>query len=181
MIRILLFIILSIPIVFISRRSLFSFINHGLYRFVAWECILWLAISNIFYWYKDMLSVNQIISWILLVLALYTVISGISIIKRSGKTDSLRDNSLFEFEKTSKLIQTGIFKYIRHPLYASLILLTWGIFFKHVGYFLLFISVLSSLALLLTALIEERENIRYFGEKYRDYMKKTWMFFPYIL
>lgn len=31
---------------------------------------------------------------------------------------------LFAFEKTSTLVYSGIFKYIRHPLYSPLIFLT---------------------------------------------------------
>ena len=47
-----------------------------------------------------------------------------------GKPSKDRDEkSLYSFEKTSELIDTGVFKYIRHPLYAGLILLTWGIYF----------------------------------------------------
>jgi protein-S-isoprenylcysteine O-methyltransferase Ste14 len=180
MIRILFFIVLSIPITFISWRSVSSIKNHGLFRFIAWECILWLIISNIPFWFKDIFSANQVISWILLTITLYPLISGVILIRKEGKKDINRDDSLFKFEKTSELIQSGIFKYIRHPLYSSLLFLTWGIFFKHIDNVLFVIALLSTFALFLTARMEERENIRFFGEKYRDYMKKTNMFLPYI-
>jgi hypothetical protein len=44
--KIVLFAILSLPILALSWRTLFSLKNHGLYRLVVWECILWLAIQN---------------------------------------------------------------------------------------------------------------------------------------
>jgi protein-S-isoprenylcysteine O-methyltransferase Ste14 len=181
MISIIIFILLSIPIIVISWRSIFRIKNHGLYRFISWECILWLIISNIVFWFKDPFSIFQVISWVLLFLSLYPFISGVYIIKKAGQADRNRDNSLYGFEKTSELIETGVFKYIRHPLYTSLLLLTWGIFFKHTDYILLLISFISSAALFLTARMEEKENIRYFGEQYREYMRKTKMFIPFII
>jgi protein-S-isoprenylcysteine O-methyltransferase Ste14 len=181
MISIVIFILLTIPIAAISWRSLTSLKNHGLYRFISWECILWLVISNIGYWFKDAFSINQIISWILLFTAFYPLITGVYIMNKAGKVDKNRDSSLYRFEKTSEVIETGIFKYIRHPLYCSLLLLTWGVFFKHIDYVLLIISVVSTIALFLTARMEEKENIRYFGNHYQEYMKRTRMLIPFVI
>jgi protein-S-isoprenylcysteine O-methyltransferase Ste14 len=103
--------------------------------------------------------------------------------KTKGKADTSReDNSLYAFERTTELIETGLYKYIRHPLYGSLVFLTWGIYFKNVASVqLLIVSVLATIFLFATAMIEEKENIKFFGEKYRDYMKRSKMFVPYIL
>ena len=179
--KIIAFIFLSIPVVIISWRSLFSFYHHGLYRFLAWECILWLAVSNFRYWFHDWLSLTQIISWICLLYCLYPVIAGVVLMKKLGKPDEKRENTLHTFEQTTELIETGIFRYIRHPLYSSLLFLTWGIFFKHIDLFLLIIAILSTIFLFATALFEEKENIAFFGDKYKKYMKRTKMFVPYIL
>jgi protein-S-isoprenylcysteine O-methyltransferase Ste14 len=179
--QIITFIILSIPVVIISWRSLFRLSNHGLYRFLAWECILWLAVNNYRYWFDYPLSITQIISWICLFYCLYLVIAGVLLMKKLGKPDEKRDNTLHTFEKTTELIETGIFRYVRHPLYGSLLFLTWGIFFKHVNWILFIIALLSTFFLFVTALMEEKENIAYFGDKYKDYIKRTKMFVPYIL
>jgi hypothetical protein len=50
-----------------------------------------------------------------------------------GRPDASRHDGapLLYFEKTTQLVTTGVFKYIRHPLYSSLLLLAWGVFFKH--------------------------------------------------
>ena len=37
--KVLLFGILSVPILILSRRTLFSPASHGFYRFFSWECI----------------------------------------------------------------------------------------------------------------------------------------------
>ena len=181
MVRIITFIILSIPVIILSGRSLSRLTNHGLYRFLAWECILWLAVSNIRYWFDNPFSIKQIISWICLFYCIYPVTTGALLMKKLGKPDQDRDSSLHTFEKTTELIETGIFKYIRHPLYSSLLFLTWGIFFKHTNIFLLVIALLSTVFIFATALVEEKENIIFFGEKYKDYMKRTKMFVPFIV
>jgi len=103
-------------------------------------------------------------------------------LKKVGKPAKIRgEETLFEFEKTSELVDTGIFKTIRHPLYSSLIFLTWGIFLKQPTAFLLVISVLSTVFLYLTAISDEKECIRYFGEKYVEYRKRTKMFIPMVI
>jgi len=176
------FLILSIPIAAISARSIFDTKNHGFYRFFSWECILWLIISNIKYWFYDPLSLPQILSWSLLIVAFYLAIAGFIEMKKKGKAGKNReDSTLYEFERTSELVESGIFKYIRHPMYSSLIFLTWGIFFKNATYGLLVISALSSLFLILTSIFDEKECIGYFGEKYRYYMKRSKRFIPYII
>lgn len=44
--KLILFGVLSLPLIFISRRNLFAPASHGFYRFFSWECILWLLLSN---------------------------------------------------------------------------------------------------------------------------------------
>jgi protein-S-isoprenylcysteine O-methyltransferase Ste14 len=101
--------------------------------------------------------------------------------KKIGKPATDRqDHTLHKFEKTTELIETGIFKYVRHPLYGSLLFLTWGICLKNSVLSLIVISILSSIFLFVTAKIEERENIGFFGERYIDYIKRSKMFVPYL-
>jgi protein-S-isoprenylcysteine O-methyltransferase Ste14 len=181
MYKIIAFLILSVPVVIVSWRSLFSLTNHGLYRFLAWECILWLAVNNITWWFDDAFSFRQIVSWIFLFYCIYPATAGAILMKQKGKSDQNRDGSLYTFEKTTELVDKGIFGYIRHPLYSSLLFLSWGIFLKNITLFTVIIAFLSTVFLFTTALMEERENIAFFGEKYKEYMKRTKMFVPYIL
>jgi protein-S-isoprenylcysteine O-methyltransferase Ste14 len=181
MVKIIAFLILSIPVVILSWRSLSRLTNHGLYRFLAWECILWLAVSNIRYWFEDPFSFRQIVSWILLFYCIYPATAGAILMRKRGKPDPTRDGSLYTFEKTTELLDTGIFRYIRHPLYSSLLFLSWGIFLKHITLSMLIFVLLSTVFLFATALMEEKENVAFFGEKYKEYMKRTKIFVPYIL
>lgn len=180
--ELLFFLVLSIPVMVISWRTLFNVKSHGFYRFFAWEGILWLAINNWRYWFDDPASLKQLVSWILLLISGYLVIAGSRVFIKTGKIDRSReDKNLFGFEKTTKLIETGVYRFIRHPLYASLFYLAWGIFFKHTTTTLLLVTVLSSFLLYLTSRFDEKECLGYFGEEYRTYMSRTWMFVPYLL
>jgi protein-S-isoprenylcysteine O-methyltransferase Ste14 len=58
--------------------------------------------------------------------------------------------------------------------------LTWGVFLKQPRISLLIISLLSTIFLIITAKIEEKENLRFFGEKYNDYKNRTRMFVPFL-
>ena len=175
------FVLLSIPIIIISWKSLKNRKSHGFYRFFSWEAILVLLVFKIEYWFKNPFSVNQIISWILLLISLWLVFAGIFTLKRHGKQKiSREEENLYAFEKTSELVKSGIYKYIRHPMYSSLIFLSWGIYLKNPDWILLPVAVISSLFLVLTAIADEKECIEYFGDDYKEYMKNTKQFIPFI-
>jgi protein-S-isoprenylcysteine O-methyltransferase Ste14 len=86
-----------------------------------------------------------------------------------------------QLENTTRLVVRGAYKFIRHPLYASIAFLGLGIFLKHVT---VLTSVLAGVVLVsvyLTAKIEEREMLAKFGNEYAIYRTKTKMFVPFVL
>jgi len=173
--------LLSLVIVYLSRRTIFSIHTHGFYRFLSWECIAWLLVNNLKYWFTSPFCTRQIFSWIFLFAGLYLVIAGVVLLKKVGRPNKSRDDkALYAFEKTEKLVTSGIFHYIRHPLYSSLILLTWGILLKNPTFSLINFAALSSVFLYLTAIYDEKECVSYFGERYLLYMNKTKMFIPFL-
>jgi len=175
------FVLLSIPVFLISLKSLKTKGSHGFYRFFSWEAILVLFIFKIKFWFTDPFSWHQILSWILLFVSLWFVFAGIITLKKKGRQQNIRqEENLYAFEKTSELVTTGIYKYIRHPLYSSLFLLAWGIFLKKPDLILLHLTIFASSFLYLTARADEKECINYFGEEYREYMKKTKRFIPFL-
>jgi protein-S-isoprenylcysteine O-methyltransferase Ste14 len=180
-IRLALLVFGTIVIVDVSRAPLRRPISHGFYRFLAWEAILGLAALNLHRWIRDPLSWHQLISWPLLVIAALLVIAGVHLLKGRGEPDEARDDvPLIAFEKTTTLVTTGLYRYIRHPLYSSLLFLAWGIFFKAPSWAGGLLGIIATAALTATARVEEGENLRYFGDQYREYMKQTAMFIPYI-
>ena len=141
--RFIIFVILSIPIIVISWRTLFNIKSHGFYRFFSWECIVWLLTTNYKYWFDNPFAISQIFSWIFLLISGYLIIVGVSLMKKIGKPGKNRnEKTLYKFEQTTELIEEGIYKYIRHPLYSSLLFLTWGIFLKNPTFELLIVAML---------------------------------------
>lgn len=181
MTRIIVFFLASIFLVAVSRKSVLHPGVHGFHRFFAWECMLALALFNVPYWFKDPLSPRQVASWLFLCISLFLVAHGVYLLKLVGKPNQDRtDDKLIAFEKTSALVTVGAYKYIRHPLYSSLLFLAWGIFFKHFSWPELALALFSTLFLFLTAKCDEEECLEHFGAAYRTYMRGTKRFIPFL-
>jgi Putative protein-S-isoprenylcysteine methyltransferase len=175
------FILLSIPIVYFSRRNILHPKSHGFFRFFGWETTAWLFISNRPYWLVDPFSFYQLISWLLLAISIYLVGFGSLFLLRKGKPSVQReDKHLMGFEKTTELVDTGVYKLIRHPLYASLIYLSWGILLKHITLPQLLLTLFCTFMYYFTARQDEKECIAYFGNKYINYMATSKMFIPFV-
>ena len=181
--RVITFVIGSALLSYISRASLFTSRSHGFYRFFAWECILGLFLLNVNFWFVNPFAWYQLIAWTLLFASLIPLAFGISVLRSRGKPVANRENdpSLLAFEKTTQLVTSGIYKYIRHPLYSSLLLLTWGILFKNLSATGILLAITATIFLVFTAKADEKECIQFFGSAYSEYMKKTKMFIPYLL
>jgi protein-S-isoprenylcysteine O-methyltransferase Ste14 len=179
--KIIIFVVLSILVVIVSWRTLLNYKTHGFYRFVSWECIAWLISANYKFWFIDPFSINQLFSWFFLIVSIYLITVGVILMKRIGKPDKKRNKkTLYVFEQTTELVDKGIFKYLRHPLYSSLLFLTWGILLKHPTFGLSVVSLLSTIFLYFTAIYDEKECKIFFGNKYVDYMKRSKRFILYI-
>lgn len=138
-----------------------------------------MAVLNIPRWFSDPWSWHQILSWLLLIFSLVPLGFGIpTLIRQGGERRKDQGGDLLGFEKTSRLVTSGIYRYIRHPMYSSLLLLAWGIYFKaplSVG--ILLVSG-ATFFLLATAKADEAECLDYFGSTYTEYMRKTRRFIP---
>ena len=175
------FLLASLALAYISRASLLHPRSHGFYRFLAWEAILVGVLLNLEGWFDKLLAWHQLISWLLLIISLYLLIHSLVLLKRAGKQDTQRtEETLLEFEKTSVLVTHGIYRYIRHPMYSSLLFLAWGVFFKSPSTLDGLIALAATLALVATAQKEEAENIHFFGPVYQKYMLQTKRFIPFI-
>ena len=180
--KLIIFVIATGLLIYISRASLRQPNSHGFYRFFAWESILLLFLLNVEKWFVDPFSWHQLIAWMLLFSSFVPLIFGVrSLRKRGGATEERpSDPSLLDFEKTTALVTTGIYAYIRHPLYSSLLLLTWGIFFKALSLASTALALVATTFLVATARADEQECIRFFGDEYQGYMKKTKRFIPFL-
>lgn len=147
---------------------------HGIARFFAFESILALFLLNVRVWFHDPWSALQILSWILLSGSIVLAAGSISLFLKFAVPRG-------QFENSTRLVETGIYRFIRHPMYGSLMLLGLGIFLKRVTALTSALAFVVVLALCLTALIEEGEMRARFGEDYTAYRRRTKMFIPFLL
>jgi protein-S-isoprenylcysteine O-methyltransferase Ste14 len=182
MFKLLAFIVSSAGIIYISRASLRVPRSHGFYRFFVWEFIVALFLVNVDVWFYAPFSWHQLVSWFLLLVSLVPLAFGVRSLVSQGKPVANRElePQLLAFEKTSSLVTTGIYHYIRHPLYSSLLFLTWGIFFKAPAWPGMLLALAATLFLVATARADEAECIRFFGSTYQAYMKRSKRFVPFV-
>jgi len=147
---------------------------HGIPRFFSFESIYLLVLLNIKVWFHDPFSLHQIISWILLIFSAYFGLAGYFLLKKKGY-------SAENFENTTVLVKSGVYSLIRHPLYFSLILLGTATMMKDPAPITIILGAVNLVAVWFTALTEEQEMFDKFGEPYKEYMKETKMFIPFIL
>ena len=165
-----------------SRKSLRTPNSHGFYRFFAWEAILLLVVLNHGPWGEQPFSAHQTSSWVLMMLSILLACLGLIALRSKGKANDQRDDpALYGFEKTTALVSSGIFRYIRHPMYTSLLALAWGAYFQNPSLIGTVIAAVASFFLLLTAKADENECLQYFGAQYATYKQRTWMFIPYLI
>jgi protein-S-isoprenylcysteine O-methyltransferase Ste14 len=172
MYKLFVFLALSVGLVYISRASLRAPRSHGFSRFFAWELIIALFLLNVDVWFQAPFSWYQLISWLLLIVCVIPLVFGVRSLLTQGKPVAHREAEpqLLAFEKTSTLVTSGIYRYIRHPLYSSLLFLTWGIFFKALTWPGALLALAATLLLIATARADEVECIRFFGPSYQAYI-----------
>jgi protein-S-isoprenylcysteine O-methyltransferase Ste14 len=170
----ILFVVVSAGIVRLSWPSLRNPSSHGFYRFFAFETILLLVLFNLPRWFEHPFAAYQVASWLLLIFSLLLALHGFYLLRVIGQPRG-------DFEQTTRLVIVGAYMYIRHPLYASLLFFTWGVFFKDLTLLGVLLTAVATVALYATAKVEESENVVKFGEEYSIYMKSTRMFIPFLL
>jgi len=182
MFLIMLYFLGALAIAGISWRTFGDTRSHGFMRFLAFEAIWAVLLMNLTEWFRNPFSWHQVISWALLITSAVLAMWGFLELKGAGKPLSRpQRKGTFAFEETTRLVSTGPYRYIRHPLYASLLLFVWGTVFKSISFFSFVVGLAASFLLYVTAYYEELENLERFGEGYDSYMQQTRMFIPGVL
>ena len=166
----------TVALLWWSRKPLRQPGSHGFYRFFAWEAILALIVLN-----RES-SGDQFWSESLLQLSLVPLVFGFIALRWRGRSDQpgRDDGSLYGWEKTTALVTNGIYRFIRHPMYAALLGLAWGMSLRAISLPGLILALIATWFLLRTAKAEEGECIAYFGQTYIDYMQRTRRFIPWL-
>jgi protein-S-isoprenylcysteine O-methyltransferase Ste14 len=76
------------------------------------------------------------------------------------------------------IVETGIYRYIRHPQYTGLFMITLGMLLEWMTIPLLIMWPVILFTYIRLAKKEEREMTAEFGREYIEYKRRTGMFFP---
>ena len=83
--------------------------------------------------------------------------------------------------KNHKLLTTGMYQYVRHPLYASLIWICFGVSIVYQNWVALSLSLCIFTPFMYYRAKQEEELLMNTFSNYKDYQKTVYMFIPYIL
>ena len=173
-IRLGLFLLLTGSFGWASREHLRNPSSYGFYRFFAFASIFALVMLQAENWFMDPASARQIASWMLLALSAPLALHSLRLHRQLRQMPVDR-------EGRPVLITWGVYRHLRHPLYASLFYFVWGTFLKSIDWASWGLALLTSLLLLKTAQVEEAENRIRFGEAYEIWMRSRKRFIPFVL
>lgn len=90
-------------------------------------------------------------------------------------------SGVLHIEEDHRLITTGVFRHIRHPIYAGGVLGVVGFYMAfRSAVMLTLVSLLYFIVIRHRLIFEEEMLIEEFGDEYREYMKRTKRLFPYL-
>ncbi|MBE3117809.1 MAG: isoprenylcysteine carboxylmethyltransferase family protein, partial [Candidatus Atribacteria bacterium] len=85
---------------------------------------------------------------------------------------------LGESDRTSKLTSSGLYHYVRHPLYSAGLAFIWLMPLMTAN--ILAVNIALTVYVITGATFEERKLRRVFGQDYTDYRAVTPMFIPFL-
>lgn len=83
---------------------------------------------------------------------------------------------LVEEEKPARLVTSGLYRSVRHPLYTFSLLILWLFPTMSVNSFIVYAAL--TVYILIGIFFEERKLLREFGQEYADYRSTTPMLLP---
>jgi len=84
------------------------------------------------------------------------------------------------YKEDQTLVTTGPYRYVRHPIYTSMILMFIGTILYYGTLFISIFFVILGISFILRTRKEEEIMVKLFGEKYTEYMKGTKRLIPFI-
>jgi protein-S-isoprenylcysteine O-methyltransferase Ste14 len=133
--------------------------------FASWMIDMWSSNNA---GYSTLISIiPSLAGW---VLAAVSVSIGIYLVSKSH-------NVIFVSGRRG-LVSSGVYSWVRHPMYLGILLFLLGFLFIRTSIFSLAIWILFFLAYDMLATYEERNLVKKFGKRYKDYQKKVGKWFP---
>ena len=110
----------------------------------------------------EIMQVNSIFSYVGFLIIIIASIIMLKAVKDLG-------SNLSPFPKplaNGNLITSGIYSFIRHPMYYSLVLISFGIFLIKLSFYYLFLTISLALVIKLKIIIEEQ----YLKNRFKSYL-----------
>ena len=110
----------------------------------------------------EIMQVNSIFSYVGFLIIIIASIIMLKAVKDLG-------SNLSPFPKplaNGNLITSGIYSFIRHPMYYSLILISFGVFLIKLSFYYLFLTISLALVIKLKIILEEQ----YLKNKFKNYL-----------
>jgi protein-S-isoprenylcysteine O-methyltransferase Ste14 len=86
-----------------------------------------------------------------------------------------------QIKKDHELIQAGPYRYIRHPSYLGILIISLGLGIALANWISLILCIMiPTIGLVQRIKFEEKELEQHFGKQYQDYIKYTWRVIPHI-
>lgn len=141
-----------------SNKRIFLIISHTITILLIAQIILGLFFYN---WAGIYLFTD--IGWIFIIISIIMIFQSYLDFKGAKKTD----------HQNKKLVDSGMFAIIRHPMYLSFIIMTIGIIFISQYWLVIVVGLMRIIMLYYIILEEEKIDLDRFGLNYKDYQKKV--------
>lgn len=120
--------------------------------------------------------------WIQLTGFLLVVIGiAVSTLGRKDIGVNWTEASEYQVKNNHELVTSGIYRIIRHPIYAGSLLSLLGAELVVTSYLFIYVLVIHLIGAIRQARREENILLKQFGQNYIQYRKRTKMFIPYIV
>lgn len=145
--------------------------------FLVFPILLISVLSLILSFYKriptlHIQELNPIFTIIGIILILIGIILWISAVIKSRITKEIIDNNL---------VTTGVYSYVRHPIYSAFLFMSTGIIILSQNICLFLLPVLYWIILTVGMIkTEEKWLLEKFGDEYAQYSKKVNRFIPFL-
>ena len=130
--------------------------------------------------HNNLIAIPGIISPVLLTIGTTLNVIGLIIAITARRTLADNWSGDIEIKKDHKLITTGIYKYVRHPIYTGVIAMALGtiLLIMSINAFIFF-GIISAL-MIFKLKQEEKLLTKYFPKEYPEYKKRTKGLIPFI-